>query len=218
MQSRNAATPRRLKPLDLFNPNRPLFLQPNEYKEYQEDQLPLLRPPSSDISTSRPKPRTAKPPPPPSRLIMPFFSSLSAPSSPRPTWSLKRNLKTRCLADGEVIWSPDLHAAFLEGTYASFHDIVSWLTALPALALYPPMGKRRVKMRSRDIDSPEQPSLGRCQLIQEYLHQKTGRTRSRRQISSHLQQLALVYKDDIDSELYSSQFFRLSTEYINFCF
>lgn len=75
------------------------------------------------------------------------------------------------------------------------------------------MGKRRVKMRSRDIDSPEQPSLGRCQLIQEYLHQKTGRTRSRRQISSHLQQLALVYKNDVNSGLSPWQFFDCTTKH-----
>jgi hypothetical protein len=44
-------------------------------------------------------------------------------------------------------------------------------------------------------------SLGRCQLIQQYLMQRTGKNRTRKQISSRIQRLRRVHQDDPKSTL-----------------
>ncbi|KAH7889754.1 TEA/ATTS domain family-domain-containing protein [Phlebopus sp. FC_14] len=86
----------------------------------------------------------------------------------------------------EDIWPENVHAAFME-----------------AVALYPPMGKRRLKYyRLPTNDSGVTPqsarvkSFGRCQLIQSYILDKTGKNRSRKQVSSHLQRLKKLHKDN----------------------
>jgi len=65
-----------------------------------------------------------------------------------------------------------------------------------ALQVYPPMGKRRVQyfLPSGDADPQVQSrgvsttkSFGRYQLIQAYIFAKTGKTRTRKQVSSHMQ-------------------------------
>ncbi|KAG1826792.1 TEA/ATTS domain family-domain-containing protein [Suillus subaureus] len=90
----------------------------------------------------------------------------------------------------EDIWSEDVHAAFME-----------------AIAIYPPMGKRRlryVRILKEDQDETAESSrlvksFGRCQLIQSYILEKTGKNRTRKQVSSHLQRLKKKYKNDITS-------------------
>ncbi|KAG1832674.1 TEA/ATTS domain family-domain-containing protein [Suillus variegatus] len=85
------------------------------------------------------------------------------------------------------IWSEDVHAAFME-----------------AIAIYPPMGKRRlryVRILKEDRDETAESShlvksFGRCQLIQSYILEKTGKNRTRKQVSSHLQRLKKKYKSD----------------------
>ncbi|KAG9318427.1 TEA/ATTS domain family-domain-containing protein [Chiua virens] len=86
----------------------------------------------------------------------------------------------------EDVWPEDVHAAFME-----------------AVALYPPMGKRRLKYYRLPTHENENlaaanrtKSFGRCQLIQSYILEKTGKSRSRKQVSSHLQRLKKIHKDN----------------------
>ena len=71
-----------------------------------------------------------------------------------------------------------------------------------ALNIYPPMGRQRIRPVHDGGESHT--SLGRCQLIQQYLIQKTGKNRTRKQISSRIQRLRRTHQDDpmstLDSE------------------
>ncbi|KAF8559521.1 hypothetical protein OG21DRAFT_457021 [Imleria badia] len=65
------------------------------------------------------------------------------------------------------------------------------------------MGKRRLKYyrlsthENEDFsDAKRAKSFGRCQLIQSYILEKTGKNRSRKQVSSHLQRLKKIHKDN----------------------
>ncbi|KIJ69471.1 hypothetical protein HYDPIDRAFT_24308 [Hydnomerulius pinastri MD-312] len=102
----------------------------------------------------------------------------------------------------EDVWPEDVHAAFME-----------------AVSLYPPMGKRRLKYYRVAVDentSPESTrvkSFGRCQLIQSYILDKTGKNRSRKQVSSHLQRLKKLHKDNPAMRALFSEPSQLSSEY-----
>lgn len=65
------------------------------------------------------------------------------------------------------------------------------------------MGKRRLKYyrvsaheNEHFSDTNRARSFGRCQLIQSYILEKTGKNRSRKQVSSHLQRLKKIHKDN----------------------
>lgn len=76
-------------------------------------------------------------------------------------------------ADAASIWSPDVEKAFME-----------------ALKRIPHVGRRKITVQGRPC--------GRNELISEYILRKTGKVRTRKQVSSHIQVLKHLLRDDAE--------------------
>lgn len=84
---------------------------------------------------------------------------------------LSRQKKECNVAEAASIWSPDVEQAFME-----------------ALRRIPHVGRRKITVHGRPC--------GRNELISEYIEAKTGKVRTRKQVSSHIQVLKHLLKDD----------------------
>lgn len=95
--------------------------------------------------------------------------------------------------DGEDVWPEDVEVAFFECKSfptASFAgtDRSSIYHILAAIRLVPKLGRKKIVVNSKPC--------GRNELISDYIRRKTGKIRSRKQVSSHIQVLKNIRTHD----------------------
>ena len=90
-------------------------------------------------------------------------------SSPQPRAMRERGTRQ----SSTDVWPDDVEVAFWE-----------------ALRLIPKLGRRKVLVHGKPC--------GRNELIADYIERKTGKTRSRKQVSSHIQVLKNVKRNDLE--------------------
>lgn len=101
--------------------------------------------------------------------------------------------------DGQHIWKAEVQEAFYEGSSIALSLCRSKLTfalsrdtdSLPpceALTLIPALGRKTIKVGRK--------KCGRNELVADFIKRKTGAIRTRKQVSSHLQVLKNLRKDD----------------------
>ncbi|KAK9324964.1 TEA/ATTS domain family-domain-containing protein [Lipomyces orientalis] len=180
--SRTAATPTRAV-LTLATPNTTNLLSPVSRRRlgrsYSASSSSIALESDDGFSVSAVKPTSTE--------MVHTLSAPVVPSSNRQTSEAQSKSLTELPAymaylarqrrengdDGNSIWSPDVEEAFME-----------------AIGKIPKVGRRKITVNGRPC--------GRNELISDFILRKTGKVRTRKQVSSHIQVLKHLLKDDAE--------------------